>query len=534
VPAPDGLLAEAWVRTPDATWSRVQQDVSGVLALLPPTAFEAIAAMAGLDPSVGRFVDGKSSWYAVLASSGPSDAVAWVAALPLTDPALAAAALLDANDANGSHHEAHVVAGMRVLGLDGGTVPQSVALAGKWLLVATSEQELTRLGPYAYRTMPTKAAPGSAPIEASVPAAALAGVVSAQLTTRWEALRSWLAARDDEQRAAHGGRAPDFGDPRALLDAANAVVTRRMALVTTASSARIDVEMDEGDVRADVLVTPGTDEAGAGGVAAMQVGAANALAEVPADAIVAILSRDDATRRADDAREIEVAMDRALGSRARPEDTAAVHAALDGWARARGDWVTTSLAWANADGARGLWLRTPAASGDNSLRSVRELVDLTHRHAFEALLSGALHAAPSVVAGTDVPSVSRASLATFAMSGQDKHSHAAPLGVAWGLHEGDLLVAAGGAPTAMLAAEASPAKHLGDDPRTAHVVESLGADVAFALIARPLRFDPVRSGGDAGLAPAVLAWGRRGTDAWLRVELGGALLRELLRLKAGL
>jgi hypothetical protein len=534
VPVPDGLLAEAWVRTPDATWARVQQDVSGVVALLPPSASEAMAAMAGLDASIGRFVDGKSAWYAVFASAGSSADVAWVAALPLTDPALAAA-LLDKSDAQGPHYGAHMVAGMRVLGGEAGAHPQTVALAGKWLLVAPGEPELARLGPYAYRTMPTKAAPGSAPIVASVPAAALAGVVSTEVTARWEALRSWLAARDDEQRAAHGGRAPDFGDPRAILDEADAVVRRRIALVATASSARIEVATEEGDVRADVLLTPGPDEAGGGGVAALQVGAAKPLAEVPADAVIAILSRDDAARRADDAREIEAALDRALGGRVRPDDTAAVHAAIDDWARARGDWVTASLAWGGADGARGLWLRTPAASGDGATRSVRELVDLSHHHAFEVLLSGALHAAPSAVVAADVPSVTRATLATFAVSGADKHPPASPpLGVAWGLHDGDLLVAAGAGATAMLAAQAAPARRLGDDPRTAHVVESLGADVAFALLARPLRFDPVRGTGDAGLAPALLAWGRKGNDAWLRVELGGALLRELVRLKAGL
>ena len=532
MPAPQGLLAEAWLRTPDATWARVQQDVSGVVGLLPPSAAETVVALTGLDARLGKLVDGASTWYAVAASGGSTAEVGWAAALPLADPALAAEALLDTSDARGAGPGARTVAGMHVIEADAGAAP-TVALAGKWLVVASSESDLARLGPYAFRTMPTKPAPGAAPVVASVPGSALAGVVATQLGAKWEAMRSWLQARDEEQRAAHGGRAPDFGDPRAILDAADAVVKRRIAVVGTASAARIELATEDGDVRADFSLTPGPD-GGDAGTAALPVGTAHPLAEAPADAVLVILSRDDATRRADDARELEVALDRALGSRAHADDTAAVHAAIDDWARARGDWVLASLEW-GGEGARGLWLRTPAASAEGASRAVRELVDLSHRHALESLLSGALHVAPSVVAAADVASVSRASLATFAASGADKHPHPSPpLGVAWGLHDGDLLVAAGGGATAMLAAQAAPAKRLGDDPRTAHLVESLGADVAFALIARPLRLDPARGAGDAGLAPAVLAWGRKGSDAWVRVELGGALIRELVRLKAGL
>jgi hypothetical protein len=534
VPTPDGLLAEAWVRTPDATWAQVQQDVSGVVALLPPSAAEAMAALAGLDPRVARFVDGRSTWFAVVASGASPTDVAWAAALPLADPALAAAALLDASDAQGGATlAAHSVAGMRVLGADAGS-PQILALAGPWLVIASGEADLARLGPYAYRTMPTKVAPGVAPVVASVPGDVLAGALSAQLSSRWESLRSWLAARDEQDRAAHGGRAPDFGDPRAILDAADVVVRRRIALVAQGSAARVELATDDGDVRADVLLT-GAGDAGPGVGDAPRTGEAKPLADVPADAIIAILSRDDAASRIDDAHGIEAALDRAFGGRTSPDDTVAVHAAIDDWARARGEWMTAALAWGPAESARGLWLRTPVASGDGASHAVRELVDLSHRHALADLLSSKLHVAPSVVAPADVPSVPKASLATFATKGGDKRAlFSPPLAVAWGLHDGDLLVAAGGAATGLLAVEGAPTRRLGDDPRTARVIGSLGADVTFAAIAEPLRFDPVRGAGDAGLAPAVVAWGRRGGDLWLRVELGGTLVRELVRLKAGL
>jgi hypothetical protein len=437
-------------------------------------------------------------------------------------------------DAGAPLYTAHDVEGMAVLTADSGTSSLSFAIAGKhWLIVAPTERDLARLGPYAYRTMPTKVAPGGPAIVATVPQAALAGPVSAQLSARWETIRAWLAARDDEQRAKHGGRAPDFGDPRAILDAADAVVKRRIAFVSQATAARVEVSTQEGGLRADAFVTPGAGEAGAGLVASMHPGDARPLAELPAEVVAALLTRQDAASRMDDARELEAALDRALGSRAHPEDTAGIHGALDDWARARGDWMTAAVAWGRAESAHGLLVRTPATGEEGASRAVRELVDLSHRAAFGGLLSGAMHLAPATVAPADVPSVSRASLARFGPQGADAHGQL-PSGVAWGIHDGDLLVAAGGAATGLLAMEAKPARRLGDDPRVARLISGLGADVAAAVIAQPLRFDPVRSGSDDALAPAALAWGRQGSDAWLRVELAAVLLRELIRMKAGL
>lgn len=532
VPPPEGLLAETWVQTPDATWAQLQHEVSGVAALLPPAAGEALGTLAGLDARVARQLDGKSPWYVVVASGAAGGDVAWAAGLPLTGDL--ATELRQSKADGGATDGGHDVGGMYVLGSDPATASFVFAVASpRWLILAPTERELARLGPYAYRTMPTKAAPGPAPVEASVPRAALAGPVSSQLSARWEATRAWLAARDDEQRAKHGGRAPDFGDPRAILDALDGAVKRRIALVGQASAARIELSVPDGDLRADVLLTPGPGEAGVGLVAGMHPGDARPLGELPAESIAAVLAREDAPTRASDARDLEAALDGALGSRAHAEDTAAVHAAIDDWERARGDWMTTALAWGGTDGSRGLLLRTPSVGGDGAVHATRALLDLSHRPAFEALLSGSMHVAPATVAPVDVPSVTRASLAKLASRGGDAHPPP-PLAVAWGLHDAELVLAAGTAPTGLLAVEATPAKRLGDDPRMARVLAGLGPDVALALVAQPLRFDPVRAGTDDALEPFALAWGRKGGDAWLRVELAGALLRELIRLKAGL
>jgi hypothetical protein len=430
---------------------------------------------------------------------------------------------------------------MRVLAGKERPLGAASAIAHGWLLVASSDEGLARLGPYAYRTMPTKAAPtGSSSIVANVPPSALAGALATRLAAKWDETRAYLAARDEEQRARHGGRAPDFGDPRAILADLDSAAKDRIGLVARARAARVEIDAGDDDVHADVFVTPGEGDAGADAVAAMRTGDTSPLARSPADSIVALLGRDDAAGRAGSARELEAALGRALGERVREDDSRAVRAALDEWARTRGDWWTVALGWGSTEASRGLWVRTPASDAEATSRAVRQLVDLSHRRAAQDLLSGSLHLAPASITTAEVPSLGKATVATFPwgdVKTARREGASAPLpppAVAWAVQGGDLLIAAGLAAPQLLSLEASPVRRVADDERSARALAAIGSDASFAVYAQPLRFDPARSGGDAAPAPAVFAWGRKGGDAWARLDVADTLLRELVRLQAGL
>jgi hypothetical protein len=168
---------------------------------------------------------------------------------------------------------------------------------------------------------------------------------------------------------------------------------------------------------------------------------------------------------------------------------------------------------------------------------VRELVDLSRRRAFADLLAGSLHLSPAAVRNVDAPPTSKASLALFdeqTAGGGPRKPDAAPApGIAWGVQGEDLFVAAGTSAPQLLSAEASPRRHVGDDPRAARSLAALGQNASFAVVAEPLRFDATRSEPDSASA-AVFAWGKKGELVWARLELADLLLRELLRLKAGL
>jgi hypothetical protein len=526
VPAPEGLLFEAWLRAPDAAWARLQHGASGALAILPSTIGQLACGLAGLDSDVAPLVDGRATSLAVVAERGRGD-VAWALALPLRDDARAATVLLSGDAAR---YSARTERGLRIVSRVDVPLETSVALTHGWLLLARDESALLALGPYATRTLPSKPAPSSSAFAvASASSSALAGPITAAASAEWDDARAWLSARDEEQRSRHGGRAPDFGDPRAILETLDGVVRRRIALLSEARGAKLELDVGDDDVRADLTVAPGEGRPPAESfVDTMHPGDTRPLARAPAESIVALMLRDDAAERDASARALETAVASSLGDRLKHDDARAVHTALEDWARGRGDWLTAALAWGKT---RGLWIRTPATDGHATPHAVRELVSLLQRPVFGDPVAAALSLGPASIGSADVPSFGSATVATFPPRGGPREPKAPALGVAWGVHDADLLLAIGDAAPQLLAAQATPAATLGDDPVIARAIADLGSDAAFSLVAQPLRLDPARA--EVGSAPAVIAVGRRGGDLWARLELADGLLRELVRLGAG-
>jgi len=475
---------------------------------------------------VAALVDGQATSYGVLAARGAGDA-AWVLALPIHDGARAAAILLPADAAAGASRTEGL---LRVVPRTGAAPEVAVALARAWLLLGSDERSLRELGPYAYRTLPGKKAPPSeASAVAVVPNSALAGPIAANLVSRWEGTKAWLAASDEEQRAKHGGHAPDFGDSHAILEGLDTLVRRPIALLAGAAEARVELDVGDDRVRADATVMPGDGgEAGAPLVETIHPGDATPLGLAPADALAAVLLRDDPADRASSARDVAAALVSALGNRIQGDDVRAVQTALEDWARARGEWLTAAVAWG---ALRGVWIRTPAQDGDAARRSVRELVGLLRRPAFGEPVAASLSLGPVSLGETNVTALGRATLATFAPVARHHDSADAAAGIAWGVRDGDLFVAAGNAASGLLAREASPSPTLGEYPAVARALADLGSDAAFALVAQPLRLDPARAAAEP--APAVVAIGRRSGHLWARLDVSDVLLRELVRLGAG-
>jgi len=394
VEAPVGVLARVWVRSADALWTRVQNGVGGAAALLPGDVGSMVCAGAGLDSAVAALVDGKSTAYAIVATPSSDDggpasgaSLAWSLALPLRDAARVASILMPTAAPSASSAPRVAVRdeqGMRVLSRSEPPLPMATALVRGWLLLASSDADLRRLAPYLWRTMPTLPPPSSS---ASIVAELEQGAVAARLAAGWAGARAWLAERDQEQRARHGGRPPDFGDPAAILDAVDAVVAKRMALLATARDASLTLDATEDAVDVDLQVSPGEDDAG--WVSAMTLGDARPLADVSGDAIVALLSRGDRASRVQDADDAALALTSVLGAHVQAGDQPAIAAALRAWAQGRGDWLTVTI-----DGSPSRRATLTCPGGDAAAQALRGLMELARRPLFADPLRAALSLGP--------------------------------------------------------------------------------------------------------------------------------------------
>jgi hypothetical protein len=484
IPTPEGLLIKVAVRDPDAMWGRLQRGAGGALALLPPEVGAIAASMLGPDVPFAADIDGHATSYAaVVARRDSTDAVAWSLAMPLAGEGTAR------GDAGG--------AGVW-------------AREPGWLVVASDAAALASIGPYVTHRLPSDASLASgAPVNAVMPAAAVDGFVASAASERWAGARAWLRERARTEREAHGGRAPDFGDPDAIVDLIDGAVVAGLARLAQAGDVRIEGDAGDGDVALEVTTPVTPDDAGVSGDA-------TPLASVGGDAAIALLLRsgmDDRVARARDASDAVARVFRIEDDPSR----AAVSAAFDGWARAQGDWVT--LAPLPAGDARAFMVRTPSESAVASRRAAHDVLALARLPAIRRLLRGWLDLRLARFGAT-------ATEGEAVFADRSGPSGRAPA-VAWTVADGQLSLAAGNDPHGLLEAPLGPL-----DARAAGLVAGVGDGVTFAVLAQPLRLG--RLGALGRSAPVLVAGGRRGATAWLRVDLADAILTEGVRLGGGL
>jgi len=506
VPVPEGLLGEAYLATPNATWGRLQRGIGGAVGILPATLGGIMCAFSGLDPRLGPEIDGVAPVFGVFANGAPTG-LAWAVAVKLVEPRRARDLLLEAEDAR---YTARSVAAMTQVVPKGGSLPVAAAIAnGGYLILAQNDAALERLGPYAYRTLPTKSAPSSGALVVEVPGSALKGPVRARLSSMWDAARADLSRKDDAVRAQHGGRAPDFGDPREILATLDSAVQERLAFVGDLDAARVVADADDAMVHADVTLTPSSGEGPAHvALAAMRPGDALPLLG-DADSPLALVFRDDEAGRAKAAAWAETAVAKALGERLAVPERKRLHAALEGWAKVRGEWTTVGLI-----GTTGLYARAPVTSAVAAEDAIKDAVTISGATPFK---QGLRVRDVKVSAGSATVSYGEPS-----PRGQEKKVE-----LTWSVKDGVFSLLLQG-----VAGKGPAGKALGDDLNVAGPVRALGANVTFAAVVQPLKVDLAKAAMPA--APLVVGWGKRGNQGWLHADVSDVLVRELLRSKMGL
>ena len=536
VPAPESLLADAYVISPNPSWSKLQRGVGGAVGILPATLPSIVAMGADLDPRIAAELDGSAPMFGAVAGDPASPA--FCIAIKLVDPRRARMMLTDGESARYTAREAgpvtHLVA--KAPPADREKKAAAAALTSNgYVVVGKLPEDLEKLAPYTTQTLPSRELPKEGAVVIDVPRSAVTNLLAPKLEGGWSDAKTFLLGQDERMRREHGGRAPDFGDPKAIVAALDAIVGRRIAVFRDLERVRIAFDVDESAVLVSATLTPVAGDGPAKKwIQGMRVGDAANVLGLSASSVVALSTRDTDDDRAAQASEMEKAIASSLGDRLKEPDAKRLHDLFDDWTKGRDEALAVSYV---ATEPAGTLLTTRARDGEAANRAVRTAVDLTRADPFKELL----RVQDVTTATEEIPGFGKAQIATItrerkkappALGARERDAGApkgaaAKSGVAWSTESGNVVVAIGDEPLLTLKAGVHPDKKLRDDPLVARFAASVGDTASTIVIGQPLRLDPRRA--DPSAAPIAIALGRKGGDAVLRLDVSDALLRELSR-----
>jgi hypothetical protein len=544
--APNGLLGDLVVHTPNASWARLQRGVGGAAGILPVTLPGIVIGLADLDVQLAAELDGNSPMFGALAGDPAAPGVAF--AMKLVDTRRARGLLVEGDTAR---YVAKPVPGMTLLGpKHSGERRFEIAITENgYLLVATSTTDLARLGPYVTRTLPARPFAGPAAATFEVARSALKASIVPRLESFWKDGKSFLLAQDQRMRAERG-RAPDFGDPAAIVAAVDGIVGRRLAILGDLERLRITLEVTE-----DAAVIVGTlgptkgaapDKSGGAArtwVETMKVGDDAAVLALPAASLIALSMRDGEAERSEQSKELEKTLTSAMGPRLK--QTEALHEVVEGIVKARDESFALAI---GLDDPAGLLLRAPVRDADAANKTARALLDLAQNDPFKELL----HVREVRQASEDVAGLGKVNLVTLVRErprpagaattrrGREDAGAVAPrkppeLGVTWLTREDEgprtFLLGAGAEALVTLRLGARPDRALSAEPSLKRFTTALGSDASTVIVAQPLRLDPARA--NLPTAPLAIAVGKKDGDAFVRIDIADALLREAARWQMG-
>jgi hypothetical protein len=285
VPPPPDLALECLLPTPDASWEKARAQIGGAAAFLPKSTGGLVAVTLHFPIAVSEAIDGRSP--AVCAASLATDGQAprFVTGVHLRWPDRLLDGLTKGAEAR---FEVTTDPTTRIEVLKARDPKDAVMAAGvlgNYLLIAARAEDLTALGPYVARTMPTRAkdfsaagvrTEGAAPpadFVARVPAAAMGGPFAAAGKRAW--------SRATEQAA---GKLPiplkDLADGEAFL-----------AVLPDLEGADLRVTLDERGARIEASAPLRKGSAGDGRARALPAGDVAPLLMMPKDTLAAVLLR---------------------------------------------------------------------------------------------------------------------------------------------------------------------------------------------------------------------------------------------------
>lgn len=551
VPAPAGLVAEIYIPKPNATWAKVRASVAGPMLMLPPT-FPMLALTAlGLPPASSDEIDADVPAFGVITSDGKSETP--VLALHVKSGGKLLSMMTTGPDAKFDVH-LDEPSGISLLDPKQGqsAIGASLGVSGNYLLVGYTAEDLRKLGPYATRTLPTKALPGD-DIVLLANKDGLAGPLRARVEAAWNDTRQQLEESDKKKREANGGSAPSFADPNAAIGKLDASVKTLLLMMGDVSEGRLTINFDERGGHIRSFLKPQSPEGPAAReIAEMLPGSVDALLDLPSTVSVAMLTRSSAEARARTATEQGEALDKLFAGKLTDADKKRLDETLSSWSKGRGDWLLAGVQLSGPQ--QRLFARSAvadAAALDKGLLSALALLNVP---AFAEPVKhwlGAVKLSPPAAIGDgqsgqlvkiehtptemklDGKNIRSDGKLTAKNTGKKGPSH---YELGWVTADGVMNLAIAPDAKAALAAKPSKEETLRGDAEIQSAIAALGDDASFALLLLPTRIVasiivPQAPPTQQPSNPVLVSLGRTGGEGWFRVDASPAALREIAKVQ---
>lgn len=556
VPQPAGLVAEMLIPKPAQTWNRVRTLIGGPAMMLPQSFGMGAAMLLGLSPKVADLIDADVPAVGAVTSDGAVELA--VVAIHVRD---GQKVIDDMTVGPQAKHLARPDAVSKVTLIEpkpGETsLSVSMGVTGNYLLLGYAPDALLKVGPYAARTVTTRAMPSEDVVLVSNHDA-LGGPVRSRIRNWWRESKKALEDADQRDREKHGGSAPTFGDPKAALAKADQTFSSLFALLGDLSEARVALTMDDAGAHLAARVTPSTKDGPASvEIGALTVGDAKPLAELPEEVSLAVLTRDSLEIRKRGADDQMIAVDNLFQGKLGDEDKKKVRELLDIWTKGRGDWLGVG---ASFYGERRVFGRVPVAddkSFDQGIKGTLELLKVpAFREPLKHWLGEMKLAAPAELdgkAGTVVkiertpppPPEKKPEKADPKDKGgklekRDKKEKPVTqhFEVAWSIADATAaFVMSENGKDALRDLGKAREAGLGADPEIKRALDSVKGDAAFVMLLLPMRTF-------AGLmmarppkdppppAPVLVTLGRRGSDGYLQIDAAARAVQELAKIRS--
>ncbi|HVW25978.1 MAG TPA: hypothetical protein VHC69_11460 [Polyangiaceae bacterium] len=519
VPEPAGLLLRGALRQPSAVYRELQRTLGGRARFLPNNLSVAIATTFFDAPlSAGLIDDGSPMALCVLRNDGGDTNT--VAALRLTSGRELVAAVTTGSDARFTARKD--ASGVTVLSRAAPDPRVALGVFADRLLFSDSEASLLAAGPFLARS--ERATNDGPELELVAPRSSLQGPLAAALRAKIEALRDAGLLAEAVARQRHGGRAPDFGDPSAVVAIVSSFAEGFVAALASGVEARVTATLSAELPVMRAELTPGSTGSARELTDSLATGALDALLTLPDWVQAGVFSRVSPAQGPDAGAQSANRLEAVLGDRLSPRDRARLRAWLSDVGVGIGD---TRIAGVFDDAAFGVFALGTAGDAAALKRATLSLPSVASASAIAAPLRALVGRFDFVPAAS--PSKDVAALGVRVSSKNGAASRPSSVSAMTSSIDGRVVV---------LAAHDDPAQKMRDllapdGTRTlAHDASVVSAVARAGANANAAAFVRVQDG-DGGANAIVLTFGSDRKVTWAEVGASKVAVGTLLRAWVG-